>query len=145
MISHPTLFPGRNSLNIVKSNRVFPGMGKEYRALILTYLVSLMAEVFAQHCLCFLISVIFRGERVVKVGPKVQTLGPSPFHKNSNPSKTFQTVFLFDRVLLLVRILAILDYIWGIKSSKTSQEGHFVDAESVRKTLKIFNLKPKML
>ena len=64
------------------------------------------------------------------------TLSPFLFHKNSNPSKTSETMFLLARVLPLVRILAILDHIWGSKGLKT----FFVDAESVCKTLKIFNL-----
>ena len=110
--------------NIAKSNCVFPGKKKIERALILKYLDSLMAEVFSHHCLSFSISVIFRGMQVVKVGPEVQTLGPSLFHKNSNPSNFFQTMFLFSRVLLtLVRISAILDHIWAGRGPKTSQKG----------------------
>ena len=68
------------------------------------------------------------------------TLGPSLFHKYSNPSKKFQTVLFFARVLPLVRLLAILDHIGGVKTQKTSNKGYFLDAESVRKTLEIFNL-----
>ena len=64
------------------------------------------------------------------------SFGPSIFHKNSNPSKDFQTNFLFARALSLVRIL---DYIWGSKGPNTSQKG-LIAAESVRKTLKTFNL-----
>ena len=61
------------------------------------------------------------------------------FHKNSNPSKMFQTNFLFARVLPLVRISAILEYIWGSKGPNISQK-ELLNAESVRKTLKMFNL-----
>ena len=111
-------------VNIAKSNCIFPGKKKRGRALILKYLDSLMAEVFSHHCLSFSISVIFRGMQVVKVGPKVQTLGPSLFHKNSNPSIFFQTMFLFSRVLLtLVRLSAILGHIWAGRDPKTSQKG----------------------
>ena len=39
------------------------------------------------------------------------------FHKYSNPSKNFQTVFLLIRVLLLVRISAILDHITRVISA----------------------------
>ena len=67
------------------------------------------------------------------------SFGPSLFHKNSSPSKVFQTNFLFARALPLVRISAILDYIWGSKGPNASQKRP-LDAESVRKTLKIFNL-----
>ena len=112
LICDPTLFPDKNNPNVAKSNCVFPGKGRRDRALILTYLDSLMAEVFPHYCWSFLISAISRGKQVVKIGPKVQTLDPSPFHENSNPSNFFQIV-LFARVLPLVRILAILDHICG--------------------------------
>ena len=79
LICDPTLFPGKNSPNIAKSNRVFSEKGRRDRALILTYLDSPMAEVFPDYCLYFSISGIFRGKRVVKVGPKLRTLGPYPF------------------------------------------------------------------
>ena len=124
LIYDPTLFPGKSNLNIAESNCVLPGNGKGDSALVLTHLNSLMAEVFFHHCLSFSISVIFRGKRVVKVGPKVQTLVPSLFHKNSNPSNFFQIMFLFARVLLhLVKISAILDHTWTSKGPKTSQKG----------------------
>ena len=63
-------------------------------------------------------------ERVV-VGPKVLTLGPSLLHKQSNPSKVFQAVFLTARVLPLLRISAILDNTGGSKDLKSSQKGLF--------------------
>ena len=63
LICDPTLFPGKNSPNIAKSNnRVFPGKGRGDRALILTYLDSPMADVFPHYCLSFSISAIFTGE-----------------------------------------------------------------------------------
>ena len=108
----------KNSSNIAKDNRVFPGTRKGDRVLLLTYLDRPMAEVFRHYCLSFSISAIFRGKRVVKVEPKAPTLGPSLFYENSNPSKNFQTMFLFVGVLLLVRISAILDHIWGSKGQK---------------------------
>ena len=67
----------------------------------------------------------FMGKRVVKSGPKVQTLGPSLFHKNSNPSNFFQAMFLFARVLPLVRISAILDHMSASKGPKTSEKQPF--------------------
>ena len=126
----------KNNPNIAKSNCFFPGKGREDRALILTYLDSPIAEVFPHYSLSFSILAIFRGKRVVKV----QTFGPSLFHKNSDPSIFFQTMFLFVRVLVLVRISTILDYIWGSKGQKPPKKGHFMDTELVRKTLKTFNL-----
>ena len=82
-----------NSLNIAKSNCTFPGKGRGDRDLILTYLDSPMAEDFPHYCLSFLNLAIFRGKRVVKVGLKVQILGPSLFHENSNPSIFFKQCF----------------------------------------------------
>ena len=49
-------------------------------------------------------------------------------------------MFLFDRVLPLLRISAISDHIGGVRAQKPPKKGYFVDAESVRKTLEIFNL-----
>ena len=48
-----TLFPGQKSPNIGKGNCVFSGKGGGDRALILTYLISPMAEVFPHYCLSF--------------------------------------------------------------------------------------------
>ena len=59
---------------------------------------------------------------MVKVGPKVLTLDSSLFHKYLNPSKIFETMSLFARVLPLVKISAILDH---IGEPKTSQKGLF--------------------
>ena len=46
----------------------------------------------------------------------------------------------FARVLPLVRILAILHHIEGVRVQTPPKKGSFVDAESVRKILEIFNL-----
>ena len=53
LICDATLFAGKNSPNIGKGNRVFPGKGRGDRALILTYLDSPVAVVFTDHCLSF--------------------------------------------------------------------------------------------
>ena len=63
-----------------------------------------------------------------------------PFPLISNPSKKFQTVFLFARVLPPVRISDILDHIGVVRAQKSPKNGYFVDAESVRKSLEIFNV-----
>ena len=52
----------------------------------------------------------------------------------------FQTNFWFARLLPMVRISAILDYIWGSKGPNTSQKRP-LDTEPVSKILKIFNLR----
>ena len=46
----------------------------------------------------------------------------------------------FARVLPLVRILAILHHTEGVRVQTPPKKGSFVDAESVRKILEIFNL-----
>ena len=49
LIFDSTLFPGKNSPNIAKSNRVFSAKGRGDRALIFTYLDNPMAEVFLHY------------------------------------------------------------------------------------------------
>ena len=125
LICDAILFPGKNSSNIANNNRIFPGKGRGDTALILTYFGSPVAEMFPHYCLSFSILAILREERVVKVGPKVQTLGPSLVHENSNPSIFFQAMLLFARVLPLMRTSAVDDHIRGSKGPKTSQKGPF--------------------
>ena len=79
----------------------------------------------------------FQGERGVKVESKGQTLGLSFF---LNPSKNFQTMFLFARVLPLMRILTKLDHIWGCKDPKSSREEPFHGCWIARQNFDIFNL-----
>ena len=76
LIFDPTLFPGKNSRNIAKSNRAFSAKGRGDRSLILKYLDNPMAEVFPHYYLFFPILAIFRGKRAVEAGTKVQTLNP---------------------------------------------------------------------
>ena len=59
--------------NIAKSNRIFPGKGREDKDFILTCMDSSMAEVFPHCCLFFSILTIFRKKRELKVGPEVLT------------------------------------------------------------------------
>ena len=77
LICDTTLFPGKNSPNIAKHFRVLPEKGRGDRALILTYLDSPMAEDFSSLLLMFFNFDHLQGKRVVKVGSKVQTFGPS--------------------------------------------------------------------
>ena len=108
-----------NTAQTVQKVTVFSWKGRGDWALILTYLDNSIAEIFPHYSQNFLISAIFRGKREVKIGPKVQTLGPSLFHKNSNPSKTFQSIFLFARALPLLGMSAKLDHTWGSMGPKT--------------------------
>ena len=64
LICDPTLFASKSSPNIAK-NRVFPGKGREDRALSLTYFDSPIAEVFPHYCLYFSILAIFMEKQVV--------------------------------------------------------------------------------
>ena len=47
------LFPRENIKNIAKSNRIFPGKGRDDKDFILTYLDSSVAEVLPHCCLFF--------------------------------------------------------------------------------------------
>ena len=107
------------TVQTVQKVTVFSRKERGDRALILTYLDNPIAELFPHYSQNFLISAIFRGKREVKIGPKVQTLGPSLFHKKPNPSKTFQSIFLFARALSLVGISVKLDHTWGSMGPKT--------------------------
>ena len=49
-------------------------------------------------------------------------------------------MFLFARVLPLVRMSTILDQIRGVRIQKPPKKSYFVDAKSVRKTFEIFDL-----
>ena len=122
LTSESALFPIKNSRNIAKSNRIVPGKGRRDRALSLTYLDSPMAEVFPN-------TAYFLWFFGVKVGLKVQILGPLVFHRSSNPSKTFQAMFLFPQVG------GFGPFIWESKGPKSPNKRNFMDAESVRKTL----------
>ena len=96
---------------------------------------------FPHYCLCF-----FRfwpslgGKEGSLLNQKCQLwVRPFSINKRILP-KNFQTVFLVARVLPLLNILGILEYIGGIKAQKPPRKGYFGDAKSVRKTLEIFNL-----
>ena len=108
----PFLFPGKNNLNIVKGNHIFSGKGERRSSLnfdISGWSFSALLPIYFDfgH---------LHGKQKIKVGPKLPTLGPLLFHKNLNPSKVFQAMSLFARVLPLMRISVILDpYFGGIR------------------------------
>ena len=78
---------------------------------------------------------------MVKVERKVQTLGPPLFHENSIPSNFFfKQCFCLLEYYLKQECRQYWTIFGGIMTQKPSREGHFMDAESVRKTLKTFNL-----
>ena len=73
------LFSTKNSPNSAKRD---VRDVRDVRALILTYMDSPTAEVFPHYYFFFFFNFPFKGKWGVKVGPKVQTLGPSLFYKN---------------------------------------------------------------
>ena len=117
----------------------FPERGEEIKISFWHIWIAQWLKFFRSTAYFFILTII-RRKRGVKLGRKVLTLSPSLFHKYSNPSKKFQTVFLFARVLPLLRISAILDHIWRVRTQKTSQKGQFRGCWTVRKILDIFNL-----
>ena len=105
---------------------------------------STIAEVFPHYLLSFSILAIFREKRVVKVGHKVQTLARFFFMKTWILQSLFKQCFclllnVFE-CYLWWEFSAMLGHIWGSKGPKSSQKELFMDAESIRKTLKTFNL-----
>ena len=140
LLSLTCFLPGKNSPSIAKSNRVFLERGEGIEPWFWHIWIAQWLKFYPPYCLSFSIAAIFRSKQLVKVGPKVQTFGPSLFHENLKLSNFFQAMFLFVRVLPLVRISAILDHIWRRKGPKPPKKGHFMDSESVWKTLQTFNL-----
>ena len=99
-----------------------------------------MLEVFIYCCLSFPILAIFSWKRVVKVGPKVQTLGPSLFHECLNPSSFFNQWFCLLEYYLWWEFRQYWTIFGRANAQKPPKKGYFMDAESVRKTLKTFKL-----
>ena len=89
LICYPTLYPGENSPNIAKCNRVFLGKGRVEGALIFIYLHSPMAQVFPYYCLFFSISDIFNRKRMIKNGPKNANFGSVSFSWKLESFKCF--------------------------------------------------------
>ena len=123
LICDLTLFPGKNNPNIAKSNRVFPGKEKEDRVLISTYLNSPMDEDFYHYSLSFSISAIFRGKRVIKVGPKVITLGSSFFHEISNPTNFLKECFCLLEYYLWWELWQYYIIFGGVRVQKPPKKG----------------------
>ena len=110
------LFSDKNNPNIAKSNHTFPGKGRRW-----SFDFNIFDWSFSALLIYFDFSHL-QGKQAIKVGPKVLTLGPSVFHKNSNRLKNFQTMFLFARVLPQLICRA---YFGESKGPKTSQKGPF--------------------
>ena len=77
---------------------------------------------------------------MVKVGPKVQTLGPSLFHENSNPSSFFKQCCYLLEYYLWWEFRQYWTIFGEVRTQKLPKKSHFGNVESTRKTLKYFNL-----
>ena len=127
LTSDSSLFSGKNSPNIAKSNHTFPEKGRRW-----SFDFNIFDWSFSALLLIYFDFSHLQGKQAIKVGSKVLTLGPSLFHKNSNRLKNFQTMFLFARVLPLLICRAIF---WGrVRTQKPPRKGHYMDAELVSKT-----------
>ena len=135
-----TLLPGKSSPNIANKKHVFPEKGRGDRALILTYLDSPMAEVFPHYCLSFSILVIFREKLVVKIGLKVQTLDLFFLWKLESFNFFSNNVFCLLEYWLWWEFRQYWTIFGGVRAQNRLIKGLFMDTESVRKTLKTFNL-----
>ena len=128
LVCDPILFPGSNSPSIAKSKVIvfFHRKGRGDKTTILTYLDSPVPEVFPYYYFPFSILVIFRRKRMVQVLDQNCKLWVQIFFMKTWILQVFyQTMFLFAGVLPLVRILTILDHIFGSKGPNTSQTGPF--------------------
>ena len=116
----------KNSSNIAKRNRVFPG--KEIEPWFWQIWIAQWLKFFPNTAYLFQF-------RPSSVGPKVQILGPSLFHENSNLS-----IFFFKHCFCLLEYLFWWEFrqywtIFGaVRAQKPHKKDHFMDAESVRKT-----------
>ena len=130
LIFDSTLFLDKNSPNIAKSNRVVPGKGGGNRALILTYLDSLMDEVFSPTAYIFR----FRPSSGGNFWSKLVRLFSLILQFPSKQCFCLQEYYLYREFRQYWTIFG-----W-VRALKRHKKGHLMDAESVRKTLKTFNL-----
>ena len=130
-------FPTKNNQNRAKSNRIVPGIARRDRALILD---SPMPKFFHENYLFFSISAIFRKNWGVKDGPKVQIVGISRFRKNLNFSEIYKHTFSLLEYYFWLKFHQNRAIFGGVRTQKAPKKGHSTDAESVWKTLKIYNL-----
>ena len=117
----PRLFPGKNILNIAKINRIFSGKERWDKDFIFTYLDSSVTEVFRTTAYFFDIGHL----QEVKMG---QSWTKSP-----------NSVFVCYCTTSGEDFGNIGPY-RDVRVQKPPKNGYFLDAESVRKTLEIFNL-----
>ena len=139
LIFDPNLFPGKNSPNIAKSDRVFPERVEEIEPWFWHIWMAQWLKLFPATAYRFRFRPSSGGNGRSKSDQKCK-LWVRLFFMKTRILYSFLNNLFVARVLPLVRILTILNHIWGSKSPKTSQKCHFMDAESVRKTLKTFNL-----
>ena len=134
------LFSDKNSPNIAKSNRIFSGKERGNKVLVLTYLDSPVADVFRHYCLFFYV-----GHLKAETGDQSSTKSTySPVRPFSVKTRIFQKVFKQCCFLLEYYLWSEVRQYWtifgGVRTQQYPKKGHFVDSESIRKTLKIFYL-----
>ena len=134
------LFLAKNSPNSAKSNRIFPGKERGDRALILTYFNNPMAEVFSHDYFFFSILVIFKGNGGSKLNQKCKFWIRRFSTKLESFKKLSNKVFVCQSATFGENFGKIGPCLGGVKAQKPPKKGYFTNAESVRKTLKTYNL-----
>ena len=123
----------------------FPEKGEEIKTSFWHIWIAQWLKFFrtAAYFFFFSILAIFRRKREVKVRPKVLTLGPSLFHKYSNPSKKFSVFLLKNYPWWEFRQCWTIS--GRVRVQKPLKKSHLVDAESVCKILKFIIEQPQLL
>ena len=134
------LFLAKNSPNSAKSNRIFPGKERGDRALILTYFDNPMADVFSHDYLFFSILVIFKGNRGSNLNQKCKFWIRRFSTKLESFKKFSNKVFVYLSATFGENFGKIGSCFGGVRTQQPPKKGYFMDAESVRKTLKTYNL-----
>ena len=81
-----------------------------------------------------------QGKREVKIEPKVRILAIYRLRKNLDFSKILKIQFFLLEYYTWWKFHQNWTTFEEVRAQKAPKEGHFMDAESVRKTLKIYNL-----
>ena len=140
----PTLFLGKNSPNIAKRYRIFPGKRGGDKALVLKYLDSPMLKFFGSTGYSFPFRPSSGRKGGSKLDQKCSTIGAS-FKKTRILQKIFKQWFCLLEYYLWWEFWKYWTiFFWGgwvgARGQKPFKKGHFMYAESVRNTLKIFSL-----
>ena len=113
LICDPTLFPGKSSPNIAKSNRVFPGRREEIEPWFWHIWIAQWLKFFTATVYLFQFQPSSRENEWSKLDQKWKLWVGLFFMKTQILRIFFKQCFFFTRVLPLLRISATLDYILG--------------------------------